>query len=499
MLQRLKINGQPTYVEFTPSVVEDLPNSRKWMLENGKIKFGFIEQPLGTFSKFTDVPDSVELDKEATEDLKERVFYLLQDYQEQQNQGIEPEIEPSAPTSSYPYDPRKIRIESVRWSLDYIYELIERGIVDLSPDFQRNSVWNQPLKSQLIESILLGIPIPAFYLARTNTGKARYQVVDGLQRLTAIKEFLQNEFDLRNLEYFKSPKEGEMLTDEYNLAGCYFKSDKYKRGIGEEYEFRLRGAQLDFNIIDENTPIRVKFDVFRRINKGGRPLNRQEMRNALMDQPTREFINKLAKGEAFIQATGHSVSDLRMSAQELVMRFIGFWYLRILTVKDLVYQGDMPDFLDTLVEKLNRDGDKYHTHIERDFTQAMLNAHYLFGEYAFRKCLPDDLGSGVRRQLLNKSLFTTWSVLLCPYTPAEVERRAAAGSFAHIVAEELKKSKESRPSQENGAANTSQENGVATPSSQGYYNVVSFKTNDKVILTEAFTIGERLVKENLNI
>jgi hypothetical protein len=104
-----------------------------------------------------------------------------------------------------PYDPNSIKVTQGRFSLKEIYEMItgtkdDEPILDLSPDFQRNFVWDGTRKSRLIESILLKIPLPVFYFARDNEGK--YQVVDGVQRLSVIKEFFSNGFKLRNLEYW---------------------------------------------------------------------------------------------------------------------------------------------------------------------------------------------------------------------------------------------------------------------------------------------------------
>ena len=139
--------------------------------------------------------------------------------------------------------------------------------------------------------------------------------------------------------------------------------------------------------MDVATPIRVKLDVFRRINSGGKPLNNQEMRNCLMEEDTRKLINELAESDIFIAATGKSVTTDRMVAQELVMRFIGFWYIEILHYTDnrddqpMDYNGDMQGFLDYLVGFLNKEGTRHHKDIRLYFNQGMANAHHLFGKY----------------------------------------------------------------------------------------------------------------------
>ena len=469
MVQRLLINGEPEYIEFYPKLEKEDEEGRSWVLQNGKYTLKFREEPLGYFNSFVDVPAEIEIDAITAEELKLRINEVIDEHLAAQREGLEPEQETSTPKIPYPYDPRTISISSSNWSLDFILQLLNKGVINLSPDFQRNFVWDHKQQSQLIESILLGIPIPTFYLAKT---EKRYNVVDGLQRFTTIKRFMNNEFPLKNLEYLK-----DGYSPENNLEGRYFKSDGKKLGIGEDYEFVLRSTQMNVNVIDVNTPSQVKFDIFRRLNANGKPLNKQEIRNCMMEDEPRELINRLAKSESFQLATAKSVTTTRMNAQELVMRFIGFWYSRVLKTGNVVYQGDMQFFLDDLVDQLNKDQGKYHQLIERDFEQAMENAFYLFGQYAFRKCLSKDLVPGANRQLINKSLFTTWSVSLCSLNPQVLNQQVASGAFAILLANELERAKE--------------------PGKMSYYESVTIGTNDKPSLDLAFAKAEEMIKTHL--
>lgn len=465
MLQRLIVNGEPEYVEFFPKLIEEKieDNERSWALVNGRYELRFLEKPLGTYSQLTHVPELVILDEDSTEELKIQIQELLDQYIASQKEGLEPDLE--EPKKSYPYDPKLISINNFNWSLDYIFQLLNRGVINLSPDFQRNFVWDSKRQSQLIESILLGIPVPAFYLAKTDK---RFYVVDGLQRLTTIKRFMNNEFPLKGLEYLNSAGDYEN-----NLEGKYYKDDKRKRGIGEDYEFILRGTQFNVNVIEGTTPSQVKFDIFRRLNSSGKPLNNQEIRNCMMEDEPRVLINTLANSEEFKRATNRSVSTARMNAQELVMRFIGFWYIRVLKQEGVLYQGDMQSFLDDLIELLNKDNGKYHELIERDFRQSMINSFYLFGDYSFRKCLPKDLLVNARKQLINKSLFTTWSVCLCKFSFNTVQSSGLDNEeFSTFLAKELYGNKE-------------------------YYDSVTIGTNNKANLDLAFSITEELIKKHL--
>ena len=83
-----------------------------------------------------------------------------------------------------PFNPDDIKVSYKQFGLRLIYELIQEEEIDLSPDFQRNLVWNNMQKSRLIESILLRIPLPMFYFSEDFEGK--FSIIDGLQRMTTI-------------------------------------------------------------------------------------------------------------------------------------------------------------------------------------------------------------------------------------------------------------------------------------------------------------------------
>ncbi|MFK7980977.1 MAG: DUF262 domain-containing protein [Saprospiraceae bacterium] len=496
MVQRLKISGQQKYVEFTPIIEEEIDAiSRKWILQNGSISLKFIEEPLGQFKDFIDFPKDIELDNDTKEELKVQIFEVIDNHIAQKRHGIEPTEEKETNRNNYPYDPKDISINNYNWSVDYISQLLAKNIINLSPDFQRNFVWDYKRKCRLIESILLGIPVPAFYLAKS--GKT-YNVVDGLQRLTTIKQFLNNEFPLKYLEYLNRNQ-----SEENNLEGRYFKNEEEKKkGLGDEYEFQLKGTQFNVNVIDGDTPTQVKFDVFRRVNTGGKPLNNQEIRNCMLEEAPRQLINKLAKSKEFVAATGGSVSTTRMNSQELVMRFIGFWFTRIYKLspyiirkkeKNLVYQGDMQSFLDQLVEVLNFQNSKFHDYIEKDFKRGMVNAYLLFRHNCFRKCLPEHLNnSTARRQLINKSLFTTWSISLSQVKSNLIQKKfPKIGSFAIVLAKELEHSRKHSSEISNISKS---DNGKKLIN---YYEAVSISTNDKIMLDFAFEKTEALVEKHI--
>jgi len=314
--------------------------------------------------------------------------------QEDEQAGLEYERIEEEDKIETPFDAEKIRIEQRMLSLKYMKELIDTGLMNLSPDFQRNVVWKEiRRKSLLIESLMLRIPIPAFYFYEDEDSVLH--VIDGLQRLTTINSFLDNNYKLKGLQYLQETCDGMYFSD-----------------LNAKYVSRIYMTQLPVNVIDARTPSQVKYDLFRRINTGGVSLNAQEIRNSIAKPRVREFLKRLAYSESFIKATGGGVNDMRMAAQELVLRFVAFYSAYDYKIGRINYhKSDLEYFLDQAFEQLNIANEEKLLHLEKAFIKAMDNAYILFGDYAFRKCNFSDLQSG-RRNLINKSLFVAWSVLL---------------------------------------------------------------------------------------
>lgn len=290
-----------------------------------------------------------------------------------------------------PYDPKLIRVDTRNLSVAQIYDMIKEKEIDLTPDFQRNIVWKSLTeKSRFIESMLLRIPLPVFYFSADTDGIL--QVVDGMQRLTVIRDFMNNEFPLRNLEYLEE------------VNGKYFnKKDNPDKSLPNEYRRRIEITQLVCNIIDPQSPQKVKYDIFKRINTVGKVLNAQEMRNAFSKPYTRELLDKLSKSKHFLNATDNRINPTRMADKEIILRFIAFYLLdnKNLDIKQQEYNGDVDDFLSNTIELLNNAEGKYDNNIINDFNRAMENAFLLFGSKSFRKI-----------NLINKALFISLSRVL---------------------------------------------------------------------------------------
>lgn len=335
---------------------------------------------------------TTELASATTENVHEEYF-------ENQATGVEVEDEPAPPDEPEPWDPEKIRIHTKHYSLRNVVDMIADRDIDLAPDFQRNYIWKPWQQWGLIESLLLGIPLPSFYFNENVSGEL--QVVDGVQRLTTIFRYVhKKDFKLGGVTYLH----------ELNGHGFDDLSAMFKR--------RLRNAQFVAHVIDPQTPYRVKFDIFRRINTGGSPLSAQEIRHCMSGNRSRKFLKKLATDQSFSTATGRALHNHpRMADREVVLRFVAF---RLFTPDEYARHGSFDEFLAAVTRQLDDracDGlDKVHA----DFVLAMANCFAVFRNYAFRK-----RPRGVdRRNPINRALFETWGTVLAGYDTPTVRAQA---------------------------------------------------------------------------
>lgn len=288
-----------------------------------------------------------------------------------------------------PFDPQQIKISRRVVPIDLIVRRIGFDEIELAPDFQRRArIWDVGRKSRLIESILLRIPLPVFYVAADRN--ENWRVVDGLQRLTTIFDFMntesKNSFNLRGLEYLH-PYENASFNN-----------------LPRSIKRRIEETELNINVIESGTPDEVMFNIFKRINTGGISLNGQEIRHALNPGPARRFLLDLASSEEFVAATDGSVSDSRMGARELVLRFSAFY----MTPYGQYGNSDLDGFLNAAMKRLNEIPESDRWHIANNFRLSMIRARSLFGNDAFRK----RTSAKSTRSLINRALFEAWSVPL---------------------------------------------------------------------------------------
>lgn len=263
------------------------------------------------------------------------------------------------------YPLSSIRIEKGRMSLYEVkrqYE--ERKQLVLDPEFQREYVWTQKQKSELIESVLMGIPIPIVYLFQTRD--ARIQVVDGRQRIGAVIDFMNDKFKLTELKIIKSIK-GKKFIDLESIQ-----------------QRKIEDYQIDTYLIQPPTPERVKFDIFDRVNRGGTKLNNQEMRNALYQGQSTKLLKELSELDSFKKATNDSIKPKQMKDRYIILRFIGFYLYFSKQLDDIEYKSNIDDFLAEVMQYLNKTDSKVIVELRDMFDKTMQFAYRNFGNDVFR-------------------------------------------------------------------------------------------------------------------
>lgn len=309
---------------------------------------------------------------------------------EHYNIANEPQVEyedlSSGDLMEKPFNPTKIDITTKPLTIDLLLKRLkaEPIEIDLSPAFQRKGdLWDDKKQSQLIESLLIKFPLPAFYFDGSDNNK--WLVVDGLQRLSALRNFvILKKLKLVGLEFLNK------------LEGSTF--DDLPRNLQRQIE----EAQITAYIINAGTPEEVKFNIFKRINTGGLILNSQEIRHALNQGVPAKFVEKLANSIEFQEATGRINPD-RMLDREFITRFLAF---RIRPVSE--YKPDLDTYMNQKMGELKLLSEDERTEIKNSFISSMKLAKEIFGDWAFRKVF--DLND--RRRPINKALFEVWSAEL---------------------------------------------------------------------------------------
>lgn len=330
------------------------------------------------YNTFAEVPE-----KEKNQDtLLEMEEYLSGKNIEIISEGIEVENEDTMPLNEriQPFDPTKINITMAPMALESLVKRLKNGEVNLNTDFQRKGgLWSNVKKSQLIESLLLKIPLPAFYFDATDEGD--WLIIDGLQRITAINEFVvKKSLVLEGLEFFN------------DLNGL-----KYDN-LPRQFARRIDESSLITYTVNEGTPKNVKYNIFKRLNTGGLELTPQEIRHALYQGKSISVLKKLASSDSFLKTTCRSIKTERMLDQEFVLRFMAVCYYGIEQ-----YNGLPENFLNDAMNYINQQDEETIDDMEQKFILIMDEIYEIFDNAAFRKMATDG-----RRRPINKAIYEIW-------------------------------------------------------------------------------------------
>jgi hypothetical protein len=215
-----------------------------------------------------------------------------------------------------------IKSDGYPMSIGELTNLYRDGELYINPAFQRFFRWEADQKSRLVESILLGIPIPSVFVSQGEDGK--WELVDGLQRISTL---LQLQGILRDRGGEALPP--LVLTEtKYlpSLDGRQWEDDDPKKSLSEAQRLDIKRSKLDIKIIQRSSSPRTKYDLFQRLNGYGTPLTPQEMRSALVLSVAPKFyewVEQLARYESFVESTKLGETELEEKYDvELVLRFL---------------------------------------------------------------------------------------------------------------------------------------------------------------------------------
>lgn len=295
-----------------------------------------------------------------------------------------------------PFDPNDIDVDISVVNLGLLLEQLEYEEIDLKPEFQRSSdVWTPEQKSRLIESALLGLPLPSFYFSE-DPATNKLMIVDGLQRLSALKDF--------------------WLSKKLRLVGLQFLTQLEGKGVDELDRTqirRIKSLKVTLNTLRKSTPAKVKFVIFQRVNTAGVPLTAQEMRNALYQGRATELLKRMVQANSFQQATDSRVTERRMADTDLANRFLAFF------LRKNKYAGELDPFMADTLEVVNNMAQKDVDDIFQTFDTSMTLCFQLLGKNAFRRPDPKKPCCYLRT---NKSVFDVLSVSIAWLTPQEQQQ-----------------------------------------------------------------------------
>lgn len=294
-----------------------------------------------------------------------------------------------------PFDPNAIDVDISVVNLGSLLEQLEYNEIDLQPEFQRESdVWTQVKKSRLIESVLLGLPLPSFYFSE-DPETNKLLVVDGLQRLCAFSDFcITKKLKLKGMQFLTG------------LEGWTY--DKLDRTQIR----RIKSLKVTLNTLRKNTPQRVKLVIFQRVNTAGVPLTSQEMRNALYQKKATDLLKRMVKLDSFRKATGGKIPSKRMTDCDFANRFVAFYLYR----KE--YDGNLDEFMGDALENINRMSQQEIDSIHDTFDRSMTICYRLLGNTAFKRPDPQKPNSFLKT---NKAIFEVLGVSIAQLSEDEQE------------------------------------------------------------------------------
>lgn len=267
----------------------------------------------------------------------------------------------------------KVVTEKSDTDIETLLGRFRKGKINLSPDFQRNIVWDIGKASKLIESCMLDIPIPMVYLAEEQDGSK--SVIDGQQRLTALLSFIDGKFPLHE----DSPEKQKKFKLS-RLSALPQLSSKTFDKIDEYWQNKILSYPLHVITFKRDSTPDLRFEIFSRLNKGSVQLNEQELRNCIYRGKFNSLVNELAEDKNFRHIVGIKNAEKRMKDRELVLRFASFYFNTYIR-----YKSPIKKFLNDTMSKYKDISEQEEKELRTCFKNSVEIIKEIWDNNAFRR------------------------------------------------------------------------------------------------------------------
>lgn len=289
------------------------------------------------------------------------------------------------------------KTDSYSMSIGELASLYEKKEIIIRPEYQRLFRWTHGQKVKLIESIILGIPIPTIFVYQDENGI--WELVDGLQRVSTILQFFgvlenQEALILEGTKYIPS------------FEGIQWENDDPNKQLPDSLKLAFKRAKINLTIILSESDARAKFEVFQRLNTGGSNASNQEVRNNVMimlDPDKFTWFKNLSDNADFMETI--SLSD-RLCDEQYHMELL----LRYIALTNYTYNNkkDVGDFLDDINDEIMTNPDFNFEEIKEKFEKTFKLLNDALGDKAFKKYTGDDF-----KGKFLESAFETVAIGLC--------------------------------------------------------------------------------------
>jgi len=264
---------------------------------------------------------------------------------------------------------RKVDFDTYDITVKEIINMVAENIIDIAPEYQRLFQWRDDRQSKFIESVLLGIPIPSLFMATNPDGT--WEVIDGVQRLSTLIHFSDNE-DAK----IRTEISGDLVLKDLGKLSNF--NNKAFADIPKNIQMNFYLKPIKVTTLSDKSDKKVRFDLFERLNTGGLRLSDQEIRNCIFKGEFREFIKDLAQNDYFRKVVKLPTNkEDNATYEELVLKFFA-------------YLNDQKSFVHSVVDFLN-------DYMEKATKKFDYNSNRKIFEYVF-STLASVLPMGIRRK-----------------------------------------------------------------------------------------------------